>query len=203
MTLRIGLTGGIGSGKSTAAKLFHQLGAPILDADQIAREIVAPGTEILKKIEHYFGTGIITSTGELHREKLRSLIFHDAEKRRWLENLLHPPIIDTLKQGVNLLNVPYAIIVIPLLIETQQQHWLDRIVVVDLPEILQLQRLLARHSLEDAEVLRKIHASQLSREKRLPHAQDVIDNSGDLKALEMQVKRLHVNYVAIAKHSGT
>jgi len=192
--LHIGLTGGIGSGKSSVAKLFAELGAPIIDADEIAREVVLPGSDALQMIQHYFGNAILNSAGELNRMRLRNIIFHDAQKRLWLENLLHPLIIDTIKQRTTALHAPYVIIVIPLLIETNQHTWLDRVIVVDLPEDIQLQRLFSRDQNNDPATLRAIHAAQLSRAERLSYAQDIIENSGDFIALAKQVEKLHRFY---------
>lgn len=196
--LVIGLTGGIGSGKTAVANLFHQLGVPIIDSDEIAREVVVPGSPLLAEIAKHFGSHILDENGQLKRRELRDLIFANDQERIWLEQHLHPVIYNRIREDINTLNTPYVIVVIPLLIETNPGNLIDRILVVDSPEQLQIQRVQQRDSAKKENILAIIQ-SQISREKRLAAADDVIDNSGDLAKLDQQIKNLHQYYLTIPK----
>ncbi|WP_020412636.1 dephospho-CoA kinase [Microbulbifer variabilis] len=194
---RVGLTGGIGSGKSAAAECFRELGIHVVDADWAARVVVQPGKPALEKIAQHFGAGILLENGELNRAQLRSLIFEDTEERAWLEGLLHPlireEILSSLEQSPSL----YAILESPLLIESGQYQLVDRICVVDLPENLQVERATARDNNHE-EQIRKIMAAQLGRQERLDKADDVLDNSAGLAELRGQIELLHQKYLQMA-----
>jgi dephospho-CoA kinase len=196
--LIIGLTGGIGSGKSTAANLFQQLGVPIIDSDEIAREVVAPGAPLLTEIAQHFGSNIIDETGQLKRRELRDLIFANDQERIWLEQHLHPAIYERIKEKIKSLNAPYVIVVIPLLIETNPGDLIDRTLVVDSPEQLQIQRVQKRDAATKENILAIIQ-SQITRDKRLAAADDVINNNSDLHNLEQQVNKLHQIYLKITE----
>ncbi|WP_198246536.1 dephospho-CoA kinase [methane-oxidizing endosymbiont of Gigantopelta aegis] len=193
--LKIGLTGGIGSGKSTVCKLFSAFSIPIIDADIIAREIVAPGQAALAQIQLTFGN-ILLADGTLDRKKLGQIIFADPAKKQCLENILHPLIYQRLKTQAAAQLSPYVILAIPLLFETDMTDLVDRILVIDCPETLQLQRVKQRDQLDDDQIQRII-ASQSSREERLGRADDIIDNSKSTAELAEQVKNLHNLYLSL------
>lgn len=195
--LRIGLTGGIASGKSTVAALFAELGAGIVDTDVISREVVAPGEPGLEAVAEAFGASILTPGGELDRGALRRIVFRDAERRRALEAILHPLIRARTLHAIEQLDAPYAIVVVPLLLETGFDALVDRILVVDCPQALQRERL-RRRDAADAGEADAMLAAQLGREARLARADDVIDNGGSLAATRAQVATLHARYVDLA-----
>lgn len=197
--LRVGLTGGIGSGKSTVADYFSRLGAQIVDADQIARELSRPGALAYKSILELFGTQILSPAGEIDRKQLRQIIFNDPHAKKKIENILHPLIIQKILEKTASFTSTYCIIVIPLLVETDlaEASFLDRICVVDTSENLQIERASRRDSTSPAEVL-KIIQDQSSREERLRIADDIILNNGDLNDLEAQIKKLHAQYLQIS-----
>lgn len=196
--LVIGLTGGIGSGKSTVAALFEQLGVTIIDSDIIAREVVAPGTELLAKIAAHFGNHIIDHQGNLNRRELRNLIFTHEQERRWLEQHLHPAIYARIREQLQSVQTSYCVVIIPLLIETNPHNLVDRILVIDCPEELQISRSQKRDQ-SNAENIKEIMQTQVQRTDRLAAADDVINNSGDLASLEKQVKKLHQHYLRLSK----
>ncbi|MFH1333732.1 MAG: dephospho-CoA kinase [Pseudomonadota bacterium] len=190
----VGLTGGIGCGKTTVAKLFREHDITIIDADQIAREVVAAGSPALKKIEEKFGPEILQKDGSLDRQKLRDIIFNDDRAKKWLESLLHPLIRKQMLQRGKAAKSPYVIFMIPLLIESLEAYsFLDRILVIDAPLELQIQRVKERDQ-TPRETIQKIIRTQVSRAERLKRADDVIDNSKDLKHLKHQVDQLHTKY---------
>jgi dephospho-CoA kinase len=193
---RVGLTGGIGSGKSTVAELLAGHGAGVVDTDLLARELTVPGTPTLARIGTDFG-GCLLPDGRLDRAALRALVFADAAARAHLESILHPPIRALMLERVEHLTTPYAVLVIPLLLETGQVSVVDRVLVVDCPEPVQLERVCRRSGLADAETARII-ASQIPRARRLAAADDVIDNGGAQQALAPQVERLHQTYLGLA-----
>ena len=196
--LKIGLTGGIGSGKSTVCRLFSELGAPIIDADIIARQLVEPNSPALKKLVSQFGRNILNPDQSLNRAYLRDLVFSDKSKKAQLDQLMHPLIYDEIeKQVQELLDSRYCIIAIPLLLETQQMQRVDRIAVVDCNADTQLLRVVSRDQLKPEQVL-SIIASQMPRQQRLTFADDVIDNSCSPAQLAEQVKRLHNSYNLLA-----
>ncbi len=195
--LKIGLTGGIGSGKSTVCRLFSELGAPIVDADIIARQLVEPNSQALKKLIGQFGKKILHPDGSLNRAYLRDLVFSDKTQKTQLDQIMHPLIYDEIEKQVQELDSRYCIIAIPLLLETQQMQRVDRIAVVDCNADTQLLRVVSRDHLKTEQVL-SIIASQMPRQQRLSFADDVIDNSGSSAQLAEQVKRLHNSYNLLA-----
>jgi dephospho-CoA kinase len=200
VALRIGLTGGIASGKSAVADLFAARGVPITDTDVIAREIVEPGQPALAEIAREFGPGILGTDGRLDRRKLRDLVFSDEKRRKTLEGILHPAIRRVAEERVRAAGGAYQIVVVPLLAESPMRASMDRVLVVDCSEETQLERLMRRDAESEAQARRMI-AAQASRAERLAIADDVIDNDGSLEATERQVEALHRKYLGIA-HSG-
>ncbi len=192
----LGLTGGIGSGKSAAAHHFAALGVHVVDADHAARWVVEPGRPALAKIAAHFGDGVLQADGQLDRSALRTLIFSDPEQRRWLEALLHPLIRDEIANNLAQAQSPYAILVSPLLIESGQYSTTQRILVIDAPQALQIQRTLLRDNTSEQQI-QAILKAQASREERLQHADDVLVNDADLKALQTEVERLHHFYLTL------
>jgi dephospho-CoA kinase len=192
----LGLTGGIGSGKSAVVEQFGRLGVHWVDADHAARWVVEPGKPALELIAQRFGEAILGSDGSLDRATLRELVFNDPAQRKWLEQLLHPLIRQELAEHLARAESPYAIMVSPLLIESGQYRQVARVLVVDVPEQLQLQRAALRdHSSE--EQIRSILKVQASREERLRHADDVLVNDRDLEWLKAEVERLHNFYLTL------
>ena len=198
--LRIGLTGGIGSGKTTVADMFANHGSPVIDADEIARALVAPYQPAYDEIIEAFGRDIVDGEGNIDRDKLRRLVFDDTQRRRELEAILHPRVRTEIHHQSVELDAPYCIIVIPLLIEADQLDLVERVLVIDLDEEKQVHRVGARSGLSEAEV-RKIIAAQIERSERLRHADDVIENNADMASLEAQVEKLHRRYLALARES--
>ncbi len=194
---RVGLTGGIASGKTSVALLFGALEVPVIDADQVARDVVAPGTALLQQVFADFGAELRRSDGSLDRSALRHLIFADAGKRRQLEALLHPAIQQRTELLAAAAGGPYQIHVIPLLVETHAGSQFDRVLLVDCPEDVQVARLQARDGC-NAHQARAMLASQASREARLAAADDVILNDAALSALAPKVAALHQGYLALA-----
>jgi dephospho-CoA kinase len=195
--LRIGLTGGIASGKSTVAGMFSELGVPVIDTDVIAREVVEPGEPALEKIVEHFGNGVIDNTGRLDRSALRKIVFADDAARHKLELILHPRIGEEAQRQADAANGPYQLIVVPLLTGSPLRQFVDRVLVVDCDEDMQIERLLQRDT-ESVEQARRILAAQASRSERLAIADDVIDNSGGLDATRSAVIRLDQEYRHLA-----
>jgi dephospho-CoA kinase len=195
--LRIGLTGGIGSGKSAASGYFEELGILVVDADIVAREVVEPGTVALSEIAKAFGDAIINADQTLNRGKLRDIIFSDATKKAWLETLLHPIIREEIIKQLDASSTPYSLLVSPLLFETDQHHLVDRILLIDLPEALQIQRAAKRDENTEQQI-KKIIASQLPRDYKLKHANDVISNHLGTDELKQAIQRQHKIYKALA-----
>ena len=196
MVYRVGLTGGIASGKSAVGAAFERLGIPVIDTDQLAREVVLPGTDGLAAIVTRFGPSVLQADGSLDRRALRGLVFADAGARKDLEALLHPRIHALLAERVDQVETPYCVLAIPLLVEGGRIA-VDRVLVVDCPRETQLARLLARdgETLQGAEA---ILAAQATREARLARADDVIDNTGPLELLDTLVAGLHRRYLELA-----
>ncbi len=194
----IGLTGGIGSGKTTVSDAFKALGITIVDTDVIARDIVKPGAHCLKEIEKRYGKTILDQDETLDRKRLRDIIFQDDSERRWLESLMHPVIRQQTEQQVQSATSPYVILSSPLLIESPDIHLVDRVLVVDAPEAIQVSRTLLRDGVDESQIQRTI-AAQLSRQKRLDSADDIIDNSHEKSHTLEQVKRLHETYLTLSK----
>lgn len=192
----LGLTGGIGSGKSAVVEQFGRLGVHWVDADHAARWVVEPGKPALARIAEHFGDGVLTPTGELDRAVLRARVFENAGERKWLEQLLHPLIRQEIAEHLSRAQSPYAILVSPLLIEAGQYRQADRVLVVDVPESLQLQRAMRRDQASEAQI-RAILKAQASREERLRHADDVLVNDRDRAWLEAEVRRLHDFYLTL------
>jgi dephospho-CoA kinase len=199
--LKIGLTGGIGSGKSTVSDIFSQLGVPVIDMDVIARQVVEPGSPALTEITEAFGPSILNQDGCLDRQLLRQRIFESDSDRRKLETILHPLIRAETERQLAELQAAYCIIVIPLLAESGLQTFVDRVLVIDTAESLQLKRLMARDRVSDSEA-QKILDAQAPRESRLQIAHDVICNDGDLASLQKEVRRLHGQYSRLAENSA-
>ena len=190
MNMVVGITGGIGCGKSSVTDLLKKLNVDIVDADIIARKIVEPGKFALKKIVEYFGTEILLPDGNLDRAQLRVKIFSEKEKKDWLEELLHPLIKDEIRAQIKLANSKYVVLSSALLLETRQKDLVDIVVVVDIPETLQIERTTLRDG-NSSELVKKIIDSQLKRDERLSRADIVIDNSGSLDKLKLKLKELH------------
>jgi dephospho-CoA kinase len=201
-TLVIGLTGGIGSGKSTVAGMFQQLGIPVIDADVIAHAMAAPGQPALKEIIRVFGPASVDASGALDRNRLRKLVFSDPAQRRRLEAILHPRIRREIIALTTNIRTPYCIVVIPLLLETDQRDLVDRILVVDAARDRQIARVVLRNGLSEQEIT-AIIAAQASRDCRLAAANEVINNEGSVEELATQVRVLHEKYLEIArKHTA-
>lgn len=199
--LKVGLTGGIGCGKTTVSDLFAGLGVPVLDADQVARELTEKGQPGLAPIREAFGESILNKDGSLNRLQLKKLIFADAERKRKLETILHPLIFDALTARIGRLKAPYCILSIPLLFETKMEPIVDRILVVDCPVELQIERVSKRDKL-DTEIIRAIIGSQVSRDYRRMHADDLLDTSQADNPLAEQVKKLHNLYLSLSPLSA-
>lgn len=193
----VGLTGGIGSGKSAVAAQFRALGIKVVDADLAARKVVEPGMPALAAIADHFGRQVLLGDGNLDRAALRQIVFGNDSERVWLEQLLHPRIGAWLAAELAAATSPYAILESPLLLESTQHQSVRRVLVVDVPEDVQVSRAMARDDNTAAQI-RAIIAKQLPRAERLRRADDVIDNSGDLAALVAPVAALHQRYLALA-----
>jgi len=196
---RVGLTGGIASGKSTAAKFFGALGVPILDSDQIAREVVEPGQPPLERLVERFGRSILTPDGHLDRPALRNIVFSDPKARADLEALTHPAIGAAMEARSAEAGGPYQILVIPLLVEKNLGSHVDRVLVVDCDEELQVRRLRDRDG-STPEQAQAILKAQAPRATRLKAADDVIRNDADMSAVRAQVEALHARYLELAGH---
>lgn len=194
--LKIGLTGGIGCGKTTAANCFAELGVPLIDADEIAHDSVAPGKPALGLLEAHFGKQLIVS-GSLDRAALREIIFSDPEQKKHLESILHPLVYQEIQRRLDKLLGNYVILSIPLLLETRMQSFVDRILVVDCPVEHQINRVKNRDKLSVLRI-QSIISSQVSREQRLSAADDIIDNSSTPQQLAEQVKKLHNSYLLLS-----
>jgi dephospho-CoA kinase len=194
---RVGLTGGIASGKSMVSKFFGALGVPIIDTDQVARDVVEPGQPPLERLVERFGPSILTSDGHLDRPALRNIVFSDPKARADLEALTHPAIGAAVEARSAIAGGPYQILVLPLLVEKNLGSQLDRVLVVDCDEELQIKRLQARDN-STLDQARAILNAQVSRAARLKAAQDVIKNDGDISGLRDQVTALHARYLELA-----
>ncbi len=198
--ISVGLTGGIASGKSTVAALFENLGVPIIYADKISREVVALGTDGLRKVQSLFGNEVLDPSGELNRSALRAIVFANPKKRQQLESLLHPLIrsrSDELEKLAEDSGAPYLVFEIPLLLETHRYEDMDRVLVIDVHEKTQINRVMRRDNCSEAQA-REILAVQSSRAERLAIATDVISNEGDEHELKSAVDELHKVYLELA-----
>ena len=200
--LKIGLTGGIGSGKSSVSQLFGDLGVPIIDADIIARQLVQPGQFALRELTEIFGEAILNQDGSLNRAELRHRAFSDPKIKQQLDAMMHPLIYREIGTQAARLQCPYCIIVIPLLLETKKSHVVDRVLVVDCLPKIQLQRVLERDNISQQQAM-AIIASQIDRAQRLAGADDIIDNSKSRANLAEQVKNLHNLYLILANTRTT
>lgn len=197
---RVGLTGGIASGKSTVAKFFGALGVPIIDTDQLARDVVEPGQPPLERLVERFGRSILTDDGHLDRPALRAIVFSDPKARADLEALTHPAIGAAVEARSAEAGGIYQILVIPLLVEKNLGSQLDRVLVVDCDEALQIRRVQARDG-ATVEQARAILNAQVSRSTRLKAAHDVLSNEGDMSAVRDQVEALHARYLKLARQA--
>jgi dephospho-CoA kinase len=197
----VGVTGGIGSGKTAATNAFAALGITIVDADIASRKAVEPGSIALQKISEHFGTNILLSDGSLDRANLRRIIFSDAAEKTWLEQLLHPLIAAEVQHQLQAATSPYVVFVSPLLTESGQNEFCDRVLVIDASEEMQMQRTIQRDN-NTPEQVQRIIASQASREYRLQFADDVIENTGSLAYLIQQVAALHTRYLQLAREKS-
>ncbi|WP_419226751.1 dephospho-CoA kinase [Alteromonas sp. OM2203] len=193
----VGLTGGIGSGKSAATAYFEKLGIDIVDADEVARDVVAPGSEGLKEIVNRFGNSILLEDGNLNRAALREKVFSDINEKNWLNNLLHPLIRLRMQHLISESTSPYCILSVPLLVENKLTEMCNYVVVVDCPETMQLERALKRDGSTE-ETIRNIMASQATRNERIEAADTVLDNSTTLSALSAQIADLHNTLLALS-----
>ena len=202
MTYIVGLTCGIGSGKSTIANLFALLDVPIIDADVVAREVVEKGSPLLTKIVEHFGLHILDKQGNLDRTALRQIVFHSEQEKKWLNQLLHPAIRSEMLRQLEAVSAPYVLWVVPLLIENKLSEFCDRVLVVDVLPDIQLERAIKRDE-SKAETIQNIIASQVDRQTRLNYADDVIENNLPLEEnainLAHQVAKLHHRYLDLAK----
>jgi len=196
--LKVAITGGIGSGKTTVANLFHELGIPIIDADEIAHKITRPSEPAYHSIVEHFGRNILNTDGTLNRHKLRDIVFHDMQEKAWLEETLHPLILQTMREHTQHIKTPYCILVIPLLAETNNVDFVDRVLVVDAPETDQIERTQQRSQL-DKKTIQAIMQSQASRKDRLSIANDVIMNDQSILILQDKINALHAEYLELAE----
>lgn len=197
--LRIGLTGGIGSGKSTACAIFEALGVPVIDADRIAHQLVQGRGPALAAVHAAFGAKVITDNGDLDRHYLRELVFNDSQARKKLESILHPLIFDEIRKQLALVDHPYCIISIPLLVETDAMDKVDRILVIDATEDRRIARAIRRDGGTE-QTIKNIINSQATREQRLAVADDVIQNDDDIESLKAQISELHKKYYCMANN---
>jgi len=195
MTYVVGVTGGIGSGKSAATAEFEKLGITIVDADVVARQVVMPGSPSLQAIAEHFGAELLTEKGELDRKALRQRVFSNSEDKEWLNHLLHPAIREEILTQLELAKSPYVILSAPLLLENGLEKHCHRVLVVDVPETKQLQRTIQRDNSSKEEV-EAIMKAQLSRAERLQKADDILNNNGTIESLQQQVNQLHQRYLA-------
>ncbi len=194
----VGLTGGIGSGKSAATDIFASLGIDIVDADEVARDVVAVGSQGLLQIAEHFGEHILLEDGSLDRAALRERVFANPDEKTWLNRLLHPLIRSRMQQLIMESTSPYCILSVPLLVENKLTEMCNHVVVVDCPEVLQLERALKRDGSSEA-TIKSIMSSQASRKERLSAADHVLDNSTSLNALSSQVSALHEHLLLLSK----
>ena len=194
----VGLTGGIASGKSTVGNLFQTLGASLIDADEVAREVVMPGQPTLGQLVAVFGEEILDAEGRLNRQRLRDMAFGDPALRRRLDTIMHPAIGLRMQEHLRQAQGPYVILMVPLLVETGQHRLVNRVLVVDVPEAVQIERLMARDGVS-REQARQALAAQSTRAQRRAAADDVLSNAGTPEDLAEPVRRLHHTYLRLAK----
>jgi len=195
---KIGLTGGIGSGKTDTAQFFSEFDVPVIDADDIAHQLVKPGSDALSEISKTFGDHFLTSEGDLDRKKLSRLIFQHPDKKKLLENILHPRVRRQILNDLEICaNEPYAVLVIPLLIEAGFEDMVDRVLLVDASNEVRINRIHIRDQRNEEEIA-EIMQNQLGRDSRLQHADDILDNNGSLSKLKTSVQKLHQRYLTMA-----
>ncbi|WP_137166161.1 dephospho-CoA kinase [Salinimonas lutimaris] len=194
----VGLTGGIGSGKTAVSDAFARRGVPVIDADLVARQVVMPGTPALAQIAAYFGHSVLQADGSLNRPALREKVFNNTADKQWLNSLLHPAIREKMHSDIAAARYPYCILAVPLLIENGLDKMAHRVLVVDCREATQLQRAMQRDGSSET-VIKNIMASQASRQTRLQAADDVLDNDGELTAIDGQVDTLHQQYLGLSR----
>ena len=199
--LKIGLTGGIGSGKTTVANLFAEQGAPVIDADEISRFLVEPGQPALARIIKQFGARVLKKNGTLDRKRLKDIVFSCPEQKKLLESMIHPLVYQEMRKRIETLNSTYVILCIPLLLETKMESFVDRVLVVDCPVETQFNRVKERDQLSE-HIISLIILSQVSREKRISSANDIIENTGDASQLADKVKKLHNSYISMSISSA-
>lgn len=197
MSLIVGLTGGIGSGKSEASKRFAKRGVLVVDADVVAREVVEPNSAALTQIAAHFGGDILDAAGNLNRSKLREIIFSNPTEKQWLESLLHPIINAEIRRQLASSTSIYSVLVSPILLETQQFLLVDRILVIDTSEQHQVERASQRDKNNEAQI-KAIMQTQLSRQERCARATDIIQNHGSIDELDVQIEKLHQLYLELA-----
>ena len=197
----VALTGGIASGKSEVERRFATRGVEIIDADLVAREVIAVGTRGLEEIVNAFGVDVLGADGALDRKAMRERVFADPGARVRLESIIHPRVRDTLQKRATRVTGPYGMLVIPLFVESGEYQWVDRVLVVDVPRTVQIKRLLARDGITP-ELAESMLNAQASREQRLAIADDVIDNNADLTLLDDRVEILHRRYLSFADNSS-
>jgi len=197
--LKVGLTGGIGCGKSTVTAFFKQLNVPVIDADEIAHQVVAVGQPALLLIQQTFGSDSLNADGSLNRDFIRELVFTDPEQKKKLEAIIHPLVYQSIQADMAMLTAPYCILSIPLLFEVNRTDFVDRVLVIDCPIATQIERVQKRDNLSPERV-QSIIDSQVSRAFRLAHAQDIIDNTQSNAELAQQVEKLHNLYLSLSSY---
>jgi dephospho-CoA kinase len=200
--LTIALTGGIGSGKTSIASIFKSLGVPIIDSDTISKEIILPGKPCFKDIVNEFGEEILTNKGTIDRYKLRDIIFNNDKARIKLENITHPIIFKNIDIQTSLINYPYCLVIVPLLIETKSVKYFDKVLLVDTIENIQFERVTKRDSISPT-LLRKIIKTQVTRSERLKYADDIIENNNEIGNLNEYINILHKKYLTLSKEKFT
>ena len=198
--LTIALTGGIGSGKTSIASIFKSLGVPIIDSDTISKEIILPGKPCFKDIVNEFGEEILTNKGTIDRYKLRDIIFNNDKARIKLENIIHPVVFENIDTEISLINYPYCLVIIPLLIETKSTEKFDRILVIDALESLQFERIVKRDDISPI-LIKKIIKTQAKRKERLRYANDIIVNNDTIMNLNKSINTLHKKYLGLSNNN--
>ena len=198
--LTIALTGGIGSGKTSIASIFKNLGVPIIDSDAISKEIILPGKPCFKDIVNEFGEEILTNKGTIDRYKLRDIIFNNDKARIKLENIIHPVVFKNIDTEISLINYPYCLVIIPLLIETKSTERFDRILVIDALESLQFERIVKRDDISPI-LIKKIIKTQAKRKERLRYANDIIVNNDTIMNLNKSINTLHKKYLGLSNNN--
>ena len=195
--LTVGITGGIGSGKSTVAEYFKRLGVPVIDADLITRELMRPDYPVYRSVVERFGRGIIRNNGQLERRKLRNVVFNNPKARKDLEHIIHPEVLTEIRKQLEVFDSAYTLVVVPLMVESNMVKMFDRVIVVDCDEKHQIERVVRRDGCTQDEV-KAIIRVQAPRQARLAIATDIIHNTGDTAKLELDVRQLHNQFLGFA-----